>query len=160
MIASPYADDLARIPVREHHALVRGSDTAWWEYGPADAPVLVLVHGFRGDHHGLEPVVAQLPGFRIVSPDLPGFGESATFTARPHDIDAYAEWLGAFIRAIGIDGPYTLLGHSFGSIVAANAVARGLGAVDVGAVLADGDASELLVVGGGDHVPVILRRVA
>ena len=36
----------------------------------------------------------------------------------------------------------------------------GLGAVDVGAVLADGDASELLVVGGGDHVPVILRRVA
>ena len=88
--------------------------------------MLVLVHGFRGDHHGLEPVVAQLPGFRIVSPDLPGFGESATFTGRPHDIDAYADWLAAFIGAIGIDGPYALLGHSFGSIVAANAVARGL----------------------------------
>ena len=83
--------------------------------------MLVLVHGFRGDHHGLEPVVAQLPGFRIVSPDLPGFGESATFAGRPHDIDGYADWLGAFIRAVGIDGPYTLLGHSFGSIVAANA---------------------------------------
>ena len=126
MIDSPYAEQLARIPVSEHRVDVDGTETAWWEYGAADAPLLVLVHGFRGDHHGLEPVVAQLPGFRIVSPDLPGFGESATFTNRPHDIDAYADWLRAFIGAIRITGPYTLLGHSFGSIVAAAAVAGGL----------------------------------
>jgi len=72
MIASPYDEQLARIPVSEHRVDVDGTETAWWEYGPADAPVLVLVHGFRGDHHGLEPVVAQLPGFRFISPDLPG----------------------------------------------------------------------------------------
>jgi pimeloyl-ACP methyl ester carboxylesterase len=126
MIASPYAEQLARIPVREHRIDVDGTETAWWEYGPADAPALALVHGFRGDHHGLEPVVAQLPGYRILSPDLPGFGKSETFTGRPHDIEAYADWLGAFLRAAGIDGPYTLLGHSFGSIVASTAVARGL----------------------------------
>lgn len=126
MIASPYAEQLARIPVREHRIDVDGTETAWWEYGPADAPALVLVHGFRGDHHGLEPVVAQLPGFRVISPDLPGFGASATFAGRPHDIEAYADWLGAFLRSAGIESPYTLLGHSFGSIVAATAVARGL----------------------------------
>ena len=126
MIDSPYAEQLARIPVSEHRVDVDGTSTAWWEYGSADAPVLVLVHGFRGDHHGLEPVVAQLPGFRIVSPDLPGFGESATFPNRPHDLDAYADWLTAFIDAAGITGPYALLGHSFGSIVASAAVARGL----------------------------------
>ena len=126
MIASPYAEQLARIPVRAHRVDVDGTETAWWEYGESDAPVLVLVHGFRGDHHGLEPVVAQLPGFRIISPDLPGFGESATFAERPHDIDAYADWLAAFIGAIGLDGSYDLLGHSFGSIVSSAAVARGL----------------------------------
>ncbi|MGI9825142.1 alpha/beta fold hydrolase [Agromyces sp. Marseille-Q5079] len=126
MIASPYAEQLARIPVREHRLDVLGTETAWWEYGPADAPVIVLVHGFRGDHHGLEPVVAQLPGYRIVSPDLPGFGSSSTFGDRPHDLDAYTEWLGAFIRGAGIEAPYTLLGHSFGSIIASAAVARGL----------------------------------
>ncbi len=126
MIASPYAEQLARIPVREHRLDVLGTETAWWEYGPADAPVIVLVHGFRGDHHGLEPVVAQLPGFRIVSPDLPGFGSSATFDGRAHDLDAYTEWLAAFIPAAGVTGAYTLLGHSFGSIVASAAVARGL----------------------------------
>jgi len=126
MIPSPYAEQLARIPVREHRLDVLGTETAWWEYGPSDAPVVVLVHGFRGDHHGLEPVVAQLPGFRIVSPDLPGFGSSAPFADRPHDLDAYTDWLAAFIRDAGIEGPYTLLGHSFGSIVASAAVSRGL----------------------------------
>jgi pimeloyl-ACP methyl ester carboxylesterase len=126
MTTSPYAEQLARIPVRAHRVDVAGTETAWWEYGEADAPVLVLVHGFRGDHHGLEPVVAQLSGFRIISPDLPGFGESATFADRPHDIDAYADWLGAFIDAVGVGGSYTLLGHSFGSIISAGAVARGL----------------------------------
>lgn len=126
MIESPYAAALARIPVRAHRVDVDGTDTAWWEYGDAGAPVLVLVHGFRGDHHGLEPVVAQLPGYRIISPDLPGFGESATFADREHDIDGYARWLGAFIEAVGIAGDYDLLGHSFGSIVSAAAVAGGL----------------------------------
>ncbi|MDQ0575386.1 alpha/beta fold hydrolase [Agromyces albus] len=126
MIASPYAEQLARIPVREHRTDVAGTETAWWEYGDERAPVLVLVHGFRGDHHGLEPVVAQLTGFRIVSPDLPGFGGSANLTDRRHDIDGYAAWLTGFLAAVGIEGRFALLGHSFGSIVAAAAVAGGL----------------------------------
>jgi pimeloyl-ACP methyl ester carboxylesterase len=129
MTRSPYAADLARIPVRTHRTRVLGAATAWWEYGePAgpDAPVLVVVHGFRGDHHGLEPVLASLPGYRIVSPDLPGFGESEPLANRAHDIDGYAAWLAAFIETAGVTGPYTLLGHSFGSIVVAAAVAEGL----------------------------------
>ena len=101
----------------EHRTDVAGTETAWWEYGPTDAPVLVLVHGFRGDHHGLVPVADQLPGIRIVSPDLPGFGGSATFPGRPHDT-CLRRWLGGFICARH-RGPDTLLGHSFGSIVAA-----------------------------------------
>ncbi|GAA2458317.1 alpha/beta fold hydrolase [Agromyces soli] len=125
MTPSPYAAQLERIPVREHRTTVLGSTTAWWEYGEPGAPVIVLVHGFRGDHHGLEPIVANLPGFRIVSPDLPGFGESAPLDG-PHDIAGYAAWLDAFVAALELDGAYTLLGHSFGSIVASAAVAGGL----------------------------------
>lgn len=134
MIVSPYADDLARLPVREHRAHVRGSDTAWWEYGEPDAPVIVMVHGFRGDHHGLEPIVAKLPGFRVIVPDLPGFGESSTFDEAAHDIDGYASWLAEFVRVAGVTdaagpagpGGWTLLGHSFGSIIVSAAVAAGL----------------------------------
>jgi pimeloyl-ACP methyl ester carboxylesterase len=125
MTASPYAAQLERIPVREHRTTVLGSTTAWWEYGEPGAPVIVLVHGFRGDHHGLEPIVANLPGFRIVSPDLPGFGESAPLDG-PHDIAGYAAWLDTFVASLELGGAYTLLGHSFGSIVASAAVAGGL----------------------------------
>ena len=127
-VPSPYAVALARIPRREYRLEVLGAATAVVEYGPVDAPrTLVVVHGFRGDHHGLEPVVAELPGLRIIAPDLPGFGGSSTLpSGRPHDIDGYAAWLDAFLTASGVRGTAVLLGHSFGSIVVSAAVAAGV----------------------------------
>ena len=86
----------------------------------------MVVHGYRGEHHGLEPVVAHLRGLRIVSPDLPGFGDSSPLPGRTHDIAAYSEWLSAFVDALGLRGTAVILGHSFGSIVASAAVAAGL----------------------------------
>ena len=125
-VPSPYAAQLARLPVVRRTADLLGSRTAWWEYGDADADrVLVVVHGFRGDHHGLEPVVAQLPGVRILSPDLPGFGDSAPLADARHDIAGYAAWLRAFVDATGTRDA-TVLGHSFGSIVVTAALADGL----------------------------------
>ena len=78
---------------------------------------IVLVHGYRGDHHGLEPVIAQLPGIRFISPDLPGFGASTPLTEAPHSIAGYARWLTAFARALELPALAVILGHSFGSIV-------------------------------------------
>jgi len=105
---------------------VLGSRVRYWEYGtPASGPTIVVVHGYRGDHHGLEPVVKLLPDFHIVSPDLPGFGESTPMTEAPHSIEGYTRWLGGFVDALGLRGEL-LLGHSFGSIVVAHAVAGGL----------------------------------
>lgn len=124
---APFADALARIPVREHTVTVLGSRTAWWEYGDPDASLtIVLVHGFRGDHHGLEQIVAALGrGIRAIVPDLPGFGTSEPLDARTHDIPGYAEWLLEFVDAVCPDDA-TVLGHSFGSIVVAAAAAGGL----------------------------------
>ena len=102
-----------------------GSTTAYWVYGDDDAEQTVLaVHGFRGEHHGLEPVVAHLDGIRIISPDLPGFGETPPLPGTRHTVQAYAGWLTAFAAAVapGAD----ILGHSFGSIVVSAAVAAGL----------------------------------
>ena len=124
-VPSPYAARLAAIPVQRREIAVLGGTTAYWEYGPADAATtIVAVHGFRGDHHGLESVVAFLPGIRIVVPDLPGFGETGPLPDRAHDIDAYALWLREFAAAVAPGA--IILGHSFGSIVAAAAVAGGL----------------------------------
>ncbi|MGA1837141.1 alpha/beta hydrolase [Herbiconiux sp. 11R-BC] len=145
-VASPYAPALARMPVSTRVLDLGGSGTRVWEYGPAGADdaarasartLVVVVHGFRGDHHGLEPVIAQLddtrlPGARIVAPDLPGFGESTPLTAT-HDIDGYTAWLRELVDTVRAESPearLVILGHSFGSIIVSAALAQGLPADD------------------------------
>ena len=122
---SPYADRLSRLPVERRDVEVRGANTAYWEYGPADAETTVIaVHGFRGDHHGLEPVLAFLPEVRVIAPDLPGFGDSAPVAGRTYDLGEYVDWLTEFAAEVAPGA--VILGHSFGSIVTSAAVAAGL----------------------------------
>lgn len=104
---------------------ILGGTTAYWEYGPSDSGTTVIaVHGFRGEHHGLEPVVAHLPGVRVVSPDLPGFGETPPLPGVVHDLTTYVRWLRTFADAVAPGS--VVLGHSFGSIVVSAAVADGM----------------------------------
>lgn len=104
---------------------MQGGTTAYWVYGPADAATTIIaVHGFRGEHHGLEPVIAHLDGVRVISPDLPGFGETPPIPGARHDLRTYAGWLRAFAGVVAPGA--VILGHSFGSIVVAAAVAEGL----------------------------------
>jgi pimeloyl-ACP methyl ester carboxylesterase len=123
---APHAAALAALPLRTGEVPILGSTTRYWDYGPLHASrTIVICHGYRGDHHGLEPVVARMPDVRIVSPDLPGFGESTPMTERPHSIDGYARWFADFVRSMELEGA-VVLGHSFGSIVTTHAVAAGL----------------------------------
>ena len=102
-----------------------GVRAAFWVHGPADARHhVVALHGLRGTHHGLLRIVEHLPDVRVVVPDLPGFGESAPL-AVTHDVDGYARWAARFVAAVCPGA--VVLGHSFGSVVAA-ALAASAGA--------------------------------
>jgi pimeloyl-ACP methyl ester carboxylesterase len=127
VVLSPYASLLSALTVTQAQVSVLGSTTHYWQYGEDDAVVTIIaVHGFRGEHHGLEPIVAHLRGVRVISPDLPGFGESSPLTEVEHSIAGYAAWLTAFVDALGLVERPIILGHSFGSIVTSSAVAAGL----------------------------------
>jgi pimeloyl-ACP methyl ester carboxylesterase len=124
---SPYAALLEQIPTVRREVSVLGSTTRYWTYGPEDAELtIVIAHGYRGEHHGLEPVIAQLPNIRWIGPDMPGFGESTPLTEVPHSIDGFATWLAAFIDTLGLTGTAVTLGHSFGTIISSKAVSAGL----------------------------------
>ncbi|NQX10215.1 alpha/beta hydrolase [Microbacteriaceae bacterium VKM Ac-2855] len=130
-VASPYSADLAGLPTTRAEVPLAGGMTAYWCYGSADAATtVVMVHGFRGDHHGLEPVVARLlaggADARVIAPDLPGFGDSTPMTLHAHDIAGYGAWLRLFLAELDLLGTAVVLGHSFGSIVVAGAAASGL----------------------------------
>jgi pimeloyl-ACP methyl ester carboxylesterase len=126
MSTSPYADLVVRVPVRTEELELRGGRTRLWVYGADDAGHrIVFVHGLRGDHHGLEPIVAHLEGAQVVVPDLPGFGVSPPLRSDRHDIGGYAGWTRDLLAAVAPAGDAVLAGHSFGSIVTAAAVAGG-----------------------------------
>jgi len=124
-VLSPYQSLMAATPVVHRAVQVDGRTTHYWEYGPGDAEHTVLaVHGFRGDHHGLETIAAHLEGVRVLVPDLPGFGISDPLPVS--DIDSYVRWLTGFHATLGLGADTVVLGHSFGSIVVAATVAAGL----------------------------------
>lgn len=93
------------------------STTQYWEVGTAHQPTIVMIHGFRGTHHGLQRIIDQLPDCHIVAPDLPGFGDSEPFMDAEHSVEQYTQWLEAFIAGLELTHPPVLLGHSFGSII-------------------------------------------
>ncbi|WP_104103768.1 alpha/beta fold hydrolase [Arthrobacter sp. 08Y14] len=90
---------------------------------PSGSPIF-MVHGFRGDHHGLLRVVEALPQHRILVPDLPGFGSGQPLQGT-HDVGAYAGFVAALLSSemLGLGTDTVLLGHSFGSIIASRVAA-------------------------------------
>lgn len=122
-----YSDELARTALARgeaREAIVADTATRYWFYPATNrqARTLVFIHGYRGNHHGLEAIAGALPDFNIVIPDLPGFGKSAPF-AGDLTVASYVEWLADFIELIGAQAHSAakpvLVGHSFGSIISA-----------------------------------------
>lgn len=85
-------------------------------------PTLIMIHGFRGTHHGLLLIAKNLKNFSIIVPDLPGFGKGPKL--KTYDLDSYVEWLHSYIQRHSLQKPPVLLGHSFGSIICAAYAAK------------------------------------
>ena len=76
------------------------------ETGAADAPALLLLHGFPSASHMFRDLIPLLADrFHIVAPDLPGFGQS-DMPARgkfAYTFDHLADVIGRFTEVIGLD---------------------------------------------------------
>jgi pimeloyl-ACP methyl ester carboxylesterase len=112
---------------------LHGSNVDYWVYEPVretpETRTILVIHGFRGDHHGLLRVADQLPEMRLIMPDLPGFGSSGAFADGEHSVRRYGQFISEFMAALGLGTDTVLMGHSFGSIVASHFVAANPGAV-------------------------------
>jgi pimeloyl-ACP methyl ester carboxylesterase len=92
--------------IKYHAADVDGFSVFYREAGPADAPNLLLLHGFPSAGHMFRDLIPLLSGkYRVIAPDLPGFGQSAM---PPRDkfrytFDNIARTIERFTEAIGLE---------------------------------------------------------
>ncbi|UVI37726.1 alpha/beta fold hydrolase [Brevibacterium spongiae] len=103
-----------------------GHETAAWVYdGDEQARPLLMVHGFRGDHHGMDLIAGEIRDRTVIVPDLPGFGETSPLHAGL-GLNSYIDFLSGLVieitRVFGL--PPIVLGHSFGSILVSHLAAH------------------------------------
>jgi len=107
---------------RRETTLADGTHMVWLE-GGSGAP-LVLVHGFGADKDNFTRVARWLtPHYRVIVPDLVGFGESAHRADVEYHYAAQAERLHAFVQSLGLER-IDLGGNSMGGGIAMSYAAQ------------------------------------
>ncbi len=98
---------------------------AYREADAADAPTVVMLHGFTGSKENWYPLARALGGrYRLLIPDLPGWGDSERTPELRYGFPEQATHVAAFLRALSPNAPVVLLGHSMGGGIAALTAAR------------------------------------
>lgn len=99
-------------------ATVNGAPCPYLEGGKPGGVPLVMVHGFGGDKDNWAFYAPYLTGhYRLICPDLPGFGESRRAADGDYSVEAQARWLGQFLDAVGVERCH-LGGNSMGGYIA------------------------------------------
>ncbi|QJU59836.1 alpha/beta hydrolase [Sphingomonas sp. AP4-R1] len=104
-IAAPAAIS-APAPATIHYrtAQVEGVSLFYREAGPADGPVVLLLHGFPTSSHMFRNLIPLLADrYHVIAPDYPGFGESGApdHKAFAYSFAHYADMVDALMGQLG-----------------------------------------------------------
>ncbi len=96
-----------------------GVNIFYREAGAPDAPVLLLLHGYPTSSHMFRNLMPLLAGhYRVIAPDLPGFGFTTVPKERDYrySFDALAQTANAFVEALKLK-KYALYVFDYGAPV-------------------------------------------
>ena len=90
-----------------HHrtAIVDGLKIFYREAGQAEAPAILLLHGFPSSSHMFRNLIPMLADrYHVIAPDLPGFGfsEAPDRDRFKYTFDRLAEVVGGFVEALNL----------------------------------------------------------
>jgi pimeloyl-ACP methyl ester carboxylesterase len=96
---------------------VDGTRIFYREAGPAGAPVVLLLHGFPTSSFMFRDLFPHLSDrFRVIAPDLPGFGFTEPAPGYPFTFEQLAKTIDGFTQAIALSR-YALYVFDYGSPV-------------------------------------------
>ena len=101
--ATPKEHSMSKVNYRTQR--VGNVDMFYREAGPRDAPVILLLHGFPTSSHMFRDLIPALADrYRVIAPDLPGFGQTKAPPRGEFDysFDSLAAVLGGLVEAIGL----------------------------------------------------------
>jgi pimeloyl-ACP methyl ester carboxylesterase len=102
-----------------HSIGVDGFELVYYETGKRDAPTLLLLHGFGGDADNwvlLAPLLRE--HFRIIVPDLPGFGDTGYLGGKSYSLDTQVARLKDVADMLHLQH-FHLVGNSMGGYIGA-----------------------------------------
>ncbi len=105
---------------RSRFISVDGVRVHYQDAGDVNAPTMVLIHGFASSTLVWSKVLLELAaaGFRVIAPDLLGYGYSGKPRRLEYTIGSQARMVGGLLDELGIDRA-TIIGSSYGAAVAA-----------------------------------------
>lgn len=99
------AQTVAPTTVVRHQVIeVGGVKVFYREAGPKDAPAVLLLHGFGASSYMFRDLMPYLAkGYRVIAPDLPGFGMTDAGPSFRYTFDHLADVIDAFTVAKGMN---------------------------------------------------------
>ncbi len=155
----------SRSGLDEQVVSIKGEPWPYLEGGPEEAEVIVLLHGFGGDKDNWTRFSKALTDrYRLLIPDLPGFGETNRNWSQDYSIPEQARRLDEFLSMMDLDAVH-LVGHSMGGHLAAFYTGqhpdrvKSLGLVTNGGLESPepGELAEI-IANGGDNVLIPRTR--
>ena len=117
-------DDPSDPVPRSRRLQLQHVDLHYLEWGAAQSPPLLLVHGGSAHAHWWDHIAVELAqDYRVIALDLRGHGESGWVTPPSYEIDDYAADIAEVAEHLQL-APFILMGHSLGGLVAQTYAAR------------------------------------
>jgi pimeloyl-ACP methyl ester carboxylesterase len=114
------ATEQGAVPVTHYRtAKVDGMDIFYREAGPADGPVVLLLHGFPTSSHMFRDLIPALADrYHVIAPDYPGFGLSSAPDHRKfaYTFAHYADLMDELLGKLGVKR-YAMYSFDYGAPV-------------------------------------------